>query len=455
MHNLPLRRVVITGMGTVSPLGHQVDEVFARLCAGESGVRAIEHFDVEGCPSSIGGVVTDFDLRDFITDRPTLRQARLMEAPQQWALAAAVQAFADSGLDEHNIDPNQLGVSLGAGLAGRNDMLDMSQKMSQLYRERLTHYVQNDMDYDPAALTREINLQLMDETNPMAYLKQCPSVVTAQIAMRYKAQGPNTTNVSLCAAGAQAIGEAAWMIARGDAKQMLAGGTDSMLNRMDLSAFARLDAVSGRSDQVQGANKPFDLQRDGCVVGEGAAMLMLEELESAQARGADIYAELVGYGTTDDAHKISAPPDDGEGAVQSMTKAIKLAGLQLDEIDHINAHGTSTGLNDRTETRAIKRVFGQQAYNIPVVSTKSMSGHLIAAAGAFEAMVSIQCLRQQRIPPTINLNTPDPLCDLDYVPQAKEPEGRAMPNLNTVLSNSFAIGGVNATLIFQRDHHTG
>ena len=280
----------------------------------------------------------------------------------------------------------------------------------------------------------------------MDFLQQCPSVAAAYIAMRYRAMGPNVTVVSLCAAGAQAIGEAAWAVARGDADIALAGGADSMLNPLDLTAFCKLDAVTARSHEVEAASKPFDLRRDGCVVGEGAAVLVLEPADRATARRARMYAEVAGYGSSDDGYKISAPPEDGQGAVLAMTRALDSAGLHPEDVDHINAHGTSTPLNDRIETTAIKRVFGGHAHAIPVVSTKSMTGHLIAAAGALEAVIAVKSLEHRMVPPTINLEKADPRCDLDYVPEG----ARALARMDTVLSNSFAIGGVNAALLFRR-----
>jgi 3-oxoacyl-[acyl-carrier-protein] synthase II len=295
-------------------------------------------------------------------------------------------------------------------------------------------------------LLREIGDIVGQDVNPMDFLQQCPSVAAAYIAMRYRAMGPNVTVVSLCAAGAQAIGEAAWAVARGDADIALAGGADSMLNPLDLTAFCKLDAVTARSHEVEGASKPFDLRRDGCVVGEGAAVLVLEPADRATARGARMYAEVAGYGTSDDGYKISAPPEDGHGAVLAMTRALDSAGLRPEDVDHINAHGTSTPLNDRIETNAIKRVFGAHAHAIPIVSTKSMTGHLIAAAGALEAVIAVKSLQHRMVPPTINLEKADPLCDLDYVAAG----ARALPRMNTVLSNSFAIGGVNAALLFRR-----
>jgi 3-oxoacyl-[acyl-carrier-protein] synthase II len=453
----PLRRVVVTGLGTIAPHGFDAEEVFQRLYRGESAIRRITHFDTTSVPCKIGGVVEGFDAKRFVQDRDTLRNVRTMDTVHQWALCACVRALSDARLEEPllasedspaaggdaGVDRRRLGVCLGMGLSGRTLMQQVALGVFDKYRGQEAGQW---MRLPTEELVRQFGEIVSRELNPLHFLQQCPSVAAAYIAMRYRAMGPNMTIVSLCAASAQAIGEAAWMVARGDADVMLAGGADSMLNALDLTAFCKLNAVTGRSEEVDGASKPFDLRRDGCVVGEGAAALVLESAEQAQRRGARIYAELLGYGSSADGYKISAPPEDGEGAVLSMKMALDSAGLAPEDIDHINAHGTSTPLNDRIETFAIKRVLGEHARRIPVVSTKSMTGHLIAAAGALEALISIKSLEHQKVPPTRNLLKPDPLCDLDYVGEG----GRALPGLRTVLSNSFAIGGVNATLIFRR-----
>lgn len=453
MKNRPLRRVAVTGLGVMAPLGHDPQTLFDKLCAGESGVVPLTHFNTAHSASRIGAAVQGFNLGEHIHDRATLRHARLMEAPQQWALAAARQALSDAGLEDGLLTQaagqgaaavagSALGICLGTGLAGRGQMQDWSRLLLRHLGGRLREAdpPSEDTVFDEAAAV------MLRETNPVALLQQCPSLLAAVLAIRYGARGPNATVVSLCAASAQALGEAAWMIARGDAAVMLAGGTDSMLNATDLAAFARLDAVSAANDDPAGACKPFDARRDGCVVGEGAAMLVLEDWQHAQERGAHIHAELAGYGTSDDAWRISAPPEDGSGAALAMQRALDSAGLPPEAIGHINAHGTATRLNDSAETAAIHRVFGAHARQMPIVSTKSMTGHLIAAAGALEAVIAIQSLRQRRVPPTINLATPDARCDLDYNPAG----ARAMPVLDAVLSNSFAIGGVNASLLFTR-----
>lgn len=463
----PLREVVVTGMGVIAPHGFDAEEMFQRLRRGESGIKRIAHFDTSWCPCKIGGVVEGFDARQFFADRETLRIVRLMDKVHQWALAASHLALVDAGLEQALLSasrdrrgsgagaapsPERMGIYLGTGLSGRSLMEKIPVTMLRRYREAVrdgrvpTIDVASWLARAEDDLFREIGDIVGQDVNPMDFLQQCPSVAAAYIAMRYRAMGPNVTVVSLCAAGAQAIGEAAWAVARGDADIALAGGADSMLNPLDLTAFCKLDAVTARSHEVEAASKPFDLRRDGCVVGEGAAVLVLEPADRAKARGARMYAEVAGYGSSDDGYKISAPPEDGQGAVLAMTRALDSAGLHPEDVDHINAHGTSTPLNDRIETTAIKRVFGAHAHAIPVVSTKSMTGHLIAAAGALEAVIAVKSLEHRMVPPTINLEKADPLCDLDYVPEG----ARALARMDTVLSNSFAIGGVNAALLFRR-----
>ena len=314
-----------------------------------------------------------------------------------------------------------MGIYLGAGLSGRSLMEKIPVTMLKRYREAVRDGRVPAIDVGTwlaraeGDLLREIGDIVGQDVNPMDFLQQCPSVAAAYIAMRYRAMGPNVTVVSLCAAGAQAIGEAAWAVARGDADIALAGGADSMLNPLDLTAFCKLDAVTARSHEVEGASKPFDLRRDGCVVGEGAAVLVLEPADRATVpRRADVRG---GRRVRHERRWLQdqRAPEDGHGAVLAMTRALDSAGLRPEDVDHINAHGTSTPLNDRIETNAIKRVFGAHAHAIPIVSTKSMTGHLIAAAGALEAVIAVKSLQHRMVPPTINLEKADPLCDLDYV----------------------------------------
>ena len=445
------RRVVVTGLGVVTSLGHDVDAVFDALCAGRSGIRPIQRFDATHCPSKVAGIVEDLDPTTIIGDRAGLRMLRLADWQQTMGLCAVELAWRDARLAVGPTASDDIGVFFGAGRGG-----------AEVTETLVALLLQNTAGWraslgDSTRASDDVSRSVFDacqRVKPTHYLQQCPSFVSAFISMRYGARAPTLTNVDLCAAGTRAIGEAAWVIARGDAEVMIAGATDSLLNPASLAAFCSIDAVSARNDDGPAASKPFDLRRDGCVVGEGAAALILEERHHAQRRGARIYAELLGYGSSSDAHKLTAPPEDGAGAILAMRRALAHAGLVPEDVDHINAHGTSTPLNDRIETAAIKTVFGSHAYRIPVVSTKSMTGHLIAAAGALEAVIAIKCLDEKRIPPTRNLQVRDPRCDLDYVPEGQ----RHLAGLRVVLSNSFAIGGANACLIFgepKKDELTG
>ena len=436
------RRVVVTGLGVITSLGNEHDEVFARLCRGDNGIKTISRFNTENIPSKIGGVIEGFEPSDVITDRPGRRALRLADWVQTLAMCSIEKAWTDSGLTEGDYEPERTGIFMGAGRGGY-DALAML--LGSQYQELLDINDEMHEDADENERVEILIARVARLINPVIFLQQCPCLVSAYSAIRYNAQGPSLTNVNLCSAGSQSIGEAAWVISRGDADVMIAGGADSMLNPVELTAFCSLDAVSGQNDP-ESASRPFDYRRDGCVVGEGSATLILEEREHALARGATIYAELLGYGSSSDAHKIQAPPADGRGAVLAMRMAMDHAGLAPDDIDHINAHGTSTPLNDKTETGAIKTLLGPRANEIPIVSTKSMTGHLIAAAGSLEAVISVKCLEQGRIPPTRNYEHPDPRCDLDYVTEGS----RDTPGLRTVLSNSFAIGGTNSCLIFGR-----
>ncbi len=431
------RRVVVTGLGVVCSHGTDVRRVFDALCAGQTGIRPIRRFDVTHSRSKVGGIVETLDPSAIIQDRPGLRVLRTADWVQTMALCAAALCCDDARLAPAAVSPERFGVFMGAGRGGEAAAREMLMTLHRLTDGR-------GPDDDVRLWGDQLAARAAGAVNPVLFLQQCQCLVSAYIAMRYQARGPTLTNVNLCSAGAQAIGEAAWVIARDDADVMLAGGADSMLNPGELAAFCALDAVSPNEAAGPAASRPFDLRRDGCVVGEGAAVVVLEEREHARRRGARVYAELLGYGASSDAYKVSAPPEDGAGAVLAMRGALAHAGIPPDAIGHVNAHGTSTPLNDRIETEAIKTVFGAHAYRMPVVSTKSMTGHLIAAAGALEAVIAIKCLDEKRIPPTINLEVADPRCDLDYVSEGS----RTMPDLRVVLSNSFAIGGSNASLIF-------
>jgi len=436
------RRVVVTGLGVVSPLGHDVAHMFDALCRGESGIRPIRRFDTTHCRSKIGGTVEDLDAAALVPDRPGQLMLRLADWIQTMAFCATELAARDAGLAPPAGPRPRLGVFFGAGRGGA----EVSETLLALVAEAAEEWPRL-RERDPDALYSRLAGSVFGALNrirPTSYLQQCPTFVSGFLSIRHGAAGPMLTNVNLCSAGAQAIGEAAWVIARDDADVMLAGGADSMLNAAELTAFSNLDAVTTRNEEGPDACKPFDLRRDGCVVGEGAATLVLEELEHARRRGARVYAEVLGYGASSDAHKLTAPPEDGHGAVLAMERALGHAGLDGRDVGHVNAHGTGTPANDVVETAALKRVLGEHAHRIPVVSTKSMTGHLIAGAGALEAAIVVKCLVERVVPPTRNLRVPDPRCDLDYVAEG----ARAMLGLRAVMSNSFAIGGSNACLVF-------
>lgn len=436
------RRVVVTGLGVVTSLGHDAHRVFDALCRGESGVRRIRRFDVTHSPCKVGGIIEGFDPTAVVEDRTGQRILKMADWIQRLGICAAELAWNDARLEPGAVAPERLGVFFGAGRGGA----EVTEQMFALLLEATADWqgATFDSPEDAHDRVRRGVYTVFRGVRPSHYLQQCPSFVSAYTSIRHLARGPILTNANLCSAGAQAIGEAAWVIVRDDADVMIAGGADSMLNPAELAAFCSLDAVSTSGEEPGSACKPFDLRRDGCVVGEGAAAVILEELSHARRRGARIYAELLGYGASGDAYKVTAPAHDGAGAVLAMRRALHHAGLAPGDVDHINAHGTATLLNDWVETDAIKMVLGPHAYRIPVVSTKSMTGHLIAAAGALEAVIAVKALDEKRVPPTRNLEVPDPRCDLDYVPEGQ----RRLSRLRAVLSNSFAIGGSNACLAF-------
>ena len=423
------RRVVVTGIGLVTPLGAEIETVWRRLLAGESGVDYITHFDASNFPTKIAAEVRDWDLSD------------VGENPEQWkyqglhthfAVGAAKKAVADSGVLEGRLDPTRFGVYLGSG-EGQQDFPRFTQMMVAALADGPT--------LDMAQFTRR-GLELL---NPLAELEQEPNMPAAHLAALFGAEGPNVNCLTACAASSQAIGEATEIIRRGEADVMLSGGTHTMIHPFGVTGFSLLTAISTRNDEPTKASRPFDRMRDGFVLGEGAGMVVLEALDRATARGAKIYGEITGYGSTADAFRITDTHPEGRGAISCMRMALADAGLKPEEIHYINAHGTSTTVNDKVETLAIKQVFGQQAYKIPVSSTKSMVGHLIAAAGATELIYCLLALRDQVVPPTINYEFPDPDCDLDYVPNAAR-EHRC----EHVLSNSFGFGGQNIALVASR-----
>jgi 3-oxoacyl-[acyl-carrier-protein] synthase II len=408
------KRVVITGMGTLNPVGNDVDTFWAGLVAGRSGAGPIIAYDASDQPVRIAAEVKAFDPAVALGHK----EARRTDRFTQLIMASADQAIADAGLSfAEDGDNRYVGVLIGTGIGGMRTLLDGYDTL----RER-----------GPKRISALMVPMMM------------PNAGAGEIAIRHRLHGPAMALSSACATSTNAIGEAAEQIRRGTVEVMVCGGGESVMHPLTLAALCQMGAVSKRNDEPERASRPFDADRDGFVMGEGAAVLILESLEHAEERGAHIYAEVVGYGSSCDAFHITAPDEDGTGAARSMEAALRDAGLHPEEIGYINAHGTSTPLNDPIETRAIHTVFGSYAYEVPVSSTKSMVGHLMGAAGAVEAIACVKTLRTGVIHPTINYETPDPECDLDYVPnQARVTHPR------TALSNSFGFGGHNATLILR------
>lgn len=419
------RRVVITGVGMINPMGHDVETVWKRLQAGESGVGNITIFDASRFQTKIAAEVKDWEIADCGED-PEYWKDRARHT--RFAAGAARQAVDGSGLLDAKLDPTRLGVYLGSG-EGNQDFASFTQMMTAATR---------DGGLDLAAFTKA-GLDVLD---PLLELEQEPNMPAGQLASMFDAQGPNANCLTACAASSQAIGEAAEIIRRGDADAMISGGTHSMIHPLGVTGFNLLTALSTSNDDPTKASRPFDRLRNGFVLGEGAAIVVLEEYEHAKARGAHIHGEILGYGTTADAYRITDIHPEGRGAIACMRMALKDAGLNPEQIDYVNAHGTSTAVNDRVETRACREVFGEHAMSTPVSSTKSMMGHLIAAAGVTELIVCLQSIRDNVLPPTINYENPDPDCDLDYIPnEARKAECRY------ALNNSFGFGGQNITLV--------
>ncbi len=408
------KKVVITGLGAISPLGLNVENTWKALLEGKSGVALITHFDTGEHKTKFAAEVKDFDPIALFGRR----DARRMDRYVQFALAASLQAVADADLEVTAENKDRIGVLIGTGIGGIETLLKQAEVMAKRGASRVSPFL--------------IPMMLAD-SGP------------GQVAIHLGVRGPNMSVVTACATGSNAIGEAAEIIRRGSADVMIAGGGEASIVKLAMAGMNSIGALSLRNDEPERASRPFDKNRDGFVMGEGAGVLILESLEHAQARGARILAELSGYGTSDDAYHISAPAEGGEGAALCMQIALKDAGLTVDDIGYINAHGTGTKLNDKGETAAIKTVFGERAYQIPASSTKSMTGHLLGASGALEAIFCTKALNESIIPPTINYETPDPECDLDYVPN----EARNL-RFDHALSNSFGFGGHNATLIFSR-----
>lgn len=405
------RRVVITGLGTFNPLGNDVETTWQKVTRGQSGIGPIMSFDAGNYKTRFAGEVEGFDPVSHFGRK----EARRLSRVTQLALAAAEQAIRDANLvvNEHNQD--QIGVIIGSGMGSMDPTISNTLTLASQGPRRVSPFF--------------VPMMLADTP-------------AAAISISYGLRGPNMSVATACATGNNALGEAAVTIQRGAADIVLAGGTEACILPLAFAGFGKMGVISTHNDAPEQASRPFDKERDGFVVSEGAAILVLEELEHARARKAAIYGEFMGYGSSSDAYHISQPLADGSGAAKAMMAAMRDAGLQADKIDYINAHGTSTQLNDKAETEAIKVAMGEHAYQVPISSTKSMHGHLLGAAGALEAILCIKSLQDNLLPPTINQQTPDPACDLDYVPNEVRPS-----DLQVVMSNGFGLGGHNATII--------
>ncbi len=408
------RRVVVTGLGAVSPVGLTVPETWKNIVAGNSGIRPITSFDVSAFPVRFGGSVRDFDITEYVSKK----DARKMDTFIHYGVAAGMQAVRDAGLEITEANAERIGVSVGAGIGG----LPGIEKNYHAY-----------LDGGPRKIS------------PFFVPSNIINMISGNLSIIFGLKGPNISMVTACSTGTHSIGEAARIIAYGDADAMLAGGAEMATTHTGLGGFAAAKALSTRNDDPQAASRPWDLDRDGFVLGDGAGVLMLEEYEHARARGADIYAEVVGYGMSGDAYHMTQPSPNGEGAARCMRNAIRDAGLNPEDVDYINAHGTSTPAGDIAEVSAIKIALGDSAGQVAVSSTKSMTGHLLGAAGGIEAVFSVLAVRDQVAPPTINQFTPDPACDLDFVPG----EARDM-KIDVAMSNSFGFGGTNATVVVSR-----
>jgi 3-oxoacyl-[acyl-carrier-protein] synthase II len=411
---IPANRVVVTGMGVISPVGNSLEEFWKNLKDGVSGIDRVSRFDPSQFSSQIVGEVKGFDASKYMEKK----EARRMDLVQQYAVASALQAFEQSGLGSDSLDPEKAGVVVGSGIGG----IETFEKQHAILLNQGPNRV------SPFFI-------------PMMIIDLCAGL----ISMRFNFKGPNYATVSACSSGAHAIADAFKIIQRGEADVMITGGTEASITPVSLAGFCSARALSTRNDQPQKASRPFDKERDGFVMSEGAGTLILESLDHAQRRGAKIFAEVVGVGSTADAYHITAPAPGGEGAIRAMRLALKDAGVDTDSVDYINAHGTSTDLNDSTETQAIKAVFGERAARIPVNSTKSMIGHLLGAGGAAELVATIKSIEEGILHPTINYEFPDPECDLDYVPNRMR-----KADLDVALSNSFGFGGHNITVAVRK-----
>lgn len=411
---MPRRRVVVTGLGLITPLGNSVKDSWDGILAGKSGIAPIEHFDTTGFTTQFGGSIKGFDVSEYMP----AKDARKMDTFIQYGMAAAIQAVSDSGLECTDENASRIGVAVGSGIGGL-----------------------------PMIEANHLNLQAKGprKISPFFVPGSIINMISGNLAIRFGFQGPNIAITTACTTGTHNIGYSARTIAYGDADVMIAGGAEMATTPLGLGGFAAARALSTRNDSPETASRPWDRDRDGFVLSDGAGVMVLEEYEHAKARGATIYAELTGFGMSDDAYHMTSPPEDGRGAAASMANAVKDAGLNPEQLDYINAHGTSTPAGDIAESRAVEKVMGNAAKDVAVSSTKSMIGHLLGAAGAVEAVFSVLAIRDQVAPPTINLENPAEGCVLDYVPHT----ARDM-KIEHALSNSFGFGGTNGSLLFSR-----
>ncbi len=409
-----LKRVVITGLGIISPVGTGIEPFWSSLTAGVSGIGPVTRFDPAHFSTKIAGEVKDFEPTRYIDKK----EARRMDRFTQFAVAATVMAVEDASLNFEEEDKDRIGVILGSGVGGIETMEEQARVLAEKGPGRIS---------------------------PVFVPMMIANMGAGQVAIRYCLRGPNSTSVSACASSSNAIGDAFKVLQYGRADVMITGGAEAAITPLAMAGFIQMKAMSTRNEEPEKASRPFDMERDGFVIGEGAAILILETLEHARKRGARIYAEVAGYGSTCDAYHMTAPDPEGHGAVNSMREALADAGIKPSEVDYINAHATATPLGDKAETLAIKSVFGGHAAKVAISSTKSMTGHLLGASGGLEAMVCVLAIGEGIIPPTINYEQPDPDCDLDYVPNnARKAE------VDVALSNSFGFGGHNATLVFKK-----
>ncbi|MGV3465685.1 MAG: beta-ketoacyl-ACP synthase II, partial [Heyndrickxia sp.] len=405
--------VVVTGLGAVTPVGNDVETAWNNILEGKSGIGPLTRVNADDFPAKVAAEVKDFEIENFIEKK----EARKMDRFTHYAIAASMMAVKDADLTINEDNASRVGVWIGSGIGG----METFENQFEVFLEKGHRRV-----------------------SPFFVPMMIPDMAAGQVSIFLGAKGINSCTVTACATGTNSIGDAFKVIQRGDADVMISGGAEAPITRMSVAGFCANKALSTNPDP-QTASRPFDLNRDGFVIGEGAGIIVLEELEHALARGAKIYAEIVGYGATGDAHHITAPAPGGEGGVRAMKMAIQDAGLNSEDIDYINAHGTSTDYNDKFETMAVKTVFGDYAYKLPISSTKSMTGHLLGAAGGVEAIFSIMAIKEGMLPPTINIETPDPECDLDYVPG----EARKQ-DISVAMSNSLGFGGHNATIVFKK-----